>query len=154
MACWIRRQILAFGGSLIVGFGGIILLPQLVIRDWSVWLSAVPIPICLLAAVALTSKHWLSGRVSRSLRIQQTAWLLCPLIVFPLIGHSHWKHASDRLIQQVFPGGDRSAMAGVRPFGRTGTESPAGHDITRRHGHRSLRDAAGGFEQPGSAHAG
>ena len=101
LACWIRRQILAFGCSLIVGFGGIIFLQQLVFRDWSVWLSAVPIPICLLAGVGLTSTDWLSVRVSRSLRIQQTAWFLCPLIVFPLIGHSHWKHASDRLIQQV-----------------------------------------------------
>jgi hypothetical protein len=113
MACWIRRQFLAFGGSLIVGFGGITFLQQLIARDWSVWLSAVPIPICLLAAVGLTSTAWLSGRVSRSLRIQQTAWLLCPLIVFPLIGHSHWKHASDRLIQQVES--EIQHFAGKRP---------------------------------------
>jgi hypothetical protein len=57
-ACWIQRQILAFAASLLLFFGTGLLINLCSYLDFSVWITVVPIGLCLLLATRFTASQW------------------------------------------------------------------------------------------------
>jgi hypothetical protein len=89
-ACWIQRQILAFAASLLLFFGAGFLIRLCSYLDFSVWITVVPIGLCLLLATRFTASHWVDRRVTWKLRLVQGAWIILPCCVFVSAGRMVW----------------------------------------------------------------
>lgn len=90
-ASWIQRQVLAFAASFaFTFFAAILLFPYVVSHDWSVWVALVPIPLCLLLATRTTARQWIDRTITWRLRFCQTAWIVIPLLCFPLLAGYLW----------------------------------------------------------------
>ena len=79
-ACWIQRQIIAFAASFVVTIAAAYLFLNVVMKDWPVWITLVPIPFCFLLATATTARQWIDLSVTWRLRIRQTLWLVLPCV--------------------------------------------------------------------------
>ncbi len=93
MACWIQRQLLAFAGSWML-LGLLCSVGITVIGGFgrSVWLTLVPVSLCLFLATAATSRYWMDRRVTWRLRFYQAAWVIGPVLLFGIIAREAWYH--------------------------------------------------------------
>ncbi len=89
-ACWIQRQILAFAASLLLFFGAGCLINLCSYLDFSVWITVVPIGLCLLLATRFTASQWVDRRATWKLRLMQGAWIILPCCVFVGVGRIFW----------------------------------------------------------------
>jgi hypothetical protein len=95
MACWIQRQLLAFAGSWLL-LGLLYSLGIIVIGGfgWSVWLTLVPLSLCLYLATSGTARYWMDRRVTWRLRFYQAAWIIGPVLLFGIIAREAWYHVT------------------------------------------------------------
>ena len=89
-ACWIQRQILAFAASLLLFFGAGFLINLCSYLDFSVWITVVPIGLCLLLATRFTASQWVDRSATWKLRLVQGAWIILPCCVFVGAGRMIW----------------------------------------------------------------
>lgn len=89
-ACWIQRQILAFAASLLLFFGAGFLINLCSYLDYSVWITVVPIGLCVLLATLFTASQWIDRRATWKLRLVQGAWIILPCFLFIGAGRMVW----------------------------------------------------------------
>ncbi len=89
-ACWIQRQILAFAASLLLFCGAAFLINLCRSLDFSVWITVVPIGLCLLLATRFTASQWVDRSATWKLRLVQGAWIILPCCVFVGAGRMVW----------------------------------------------------------------
>ena len=89
-ACWIQRQILAFAASLLLFFGAGFLISLCSDLDYSVWITVIPIGLCLLLATRFTASQWVDRSATWKLRRVQGAWIILPCCVFVGAGRMVW----------------------------------------------------------------
>jgi hypothetical protein len=89
-ACWIQRQILAFAASLLLFSGAGFLINRCSYLDFSVWITVVPIGLCLLLATLFTARRWIDRTATWKLRLVHGAWIILPCCVFVSAGRIFW----------------------------------------------------------------
>ena len=89
-ACWIQRQILAFAASLLLFFGAGFLINLCSNLDYSVWITVIPVGLCLLLATLCTARRWIDRTATWKLRLVQGAWIILPCCVFVIAGRMVW----------------------------------------------------------------
>ena len=89
-ACWIQRQILAYAASLLLFSGAGFLINRCSYLDFSVWITVVPIGLCLLLATRFTASQWVDRRATWKWRLAQGAWIVLPCCVFVGVGRIFW----------------------------------------------------------------
>lgn len=91
-AAWVERQILAFAVGLLSMFFIVVLGAMFFNFGWSLWLTAVPIAIVLLAIAGWTSTEWVEGRWSWRIVLRRMAMLVVPVVVCSALGWSWWRY--------------------------------------------------------------
>ena len=89
-ACWIQRQILAYAASLLLFSGAGFLINLCSYLDYSVWITVIPIGLCLLLATRFTASQWVDRSATWKLRLVQGAWIILPCCVFVGVGRMVW----------------------------------------------------------------
>ncbi len=89
-ACWIQRQVLAFAASLLLFCGAAFLINLCSSLDFSVWVTVVPIGLCLLLATRFTASQWVDRSATWKLRLVQGAWIILPCCLFVGVGRMIW----------------------------------------------------------------
>jgi hypothetical protein len=115
-ACWIQRQILAFAASLLLFCGTGLLIKLCSTLDFSVWVTVVPIGLCLLLATRFTASQWVDRSATWKLRLVQGAWIILPCCVFVGAGRMAWYSepafvTSTRIRHLSFHMDDRNPVA-------------------------------------------
>lgn len=91
-ACWIRRQLLAFIVATFLTIDGWLLMKTLAGWQWSIPMTLIPYAVCALFVAGITARHWVDGRMNRTIALRNAACLMVPLLGFTLAGWFQWRY--------------------------------------------------------------
>lgn len=60
--------------------------------QWSIPMTLFPYAVCALFVAGITARHWVDGRMNRSIALRNAACLMVPLLGFTLAGWFQWRY--------------------------------------------------------------
>lgn len=130
-ACWIRRQLIAFVVATFLTIDGFLLMKTLTGWQWSISLTLIPFAICAWFVAGISARHWVDGRMNRSIAVRNAACLLVPLLGFTLAGWLQWRYEPRILMYSMLNDPRVKAVLPHLPQGtlfQSRTEQPTPED--------------------------
>ncbi len=100
-ACWIRRQLVAFAVATFLTIDGWLLMKTLAGWQWSIPLTLIPYAVSAWIVAGIFARHWVDGRMTRSIALRNAACLFVPLLGFALAGWLQWRYEPGLLMHSL-----------------------------------------------------